>query len=76
MANELVQYQNIAEDIDVMLTATEISTPAILSDSSLTLMTHLLLIRNMEAPGGGSVACHYSIRWLSVKWNPSKISRA
>jgi ataxia telangiectasia mutated family protein len=73
MANGLVLYQNIAEDVDSMVTATEISTPAILSDSSLSLMTHILHIRNMEVPGGSTVACHHIIRWISARWNPGKL---
>lgn len=72
MANGLVSYQNIAEDVDAMVTAAEINAPAILSDSSLSLMTHILHVRNMEVPGGSSVVCHHIIRWISARWNPGK----
>jgi hypothetical protein len=72
MANGFVSYQNIAEDVDAMVTAAEINAPAILSDSSLSLMTHILRIRNMEAPGGSSVACHHITRWILARWNPGK----
>ena len=74
MANGLVAYQNIAEDVDAMVTATDISAPAILSDSSLSLMTHMLHVRNMEVPGGSTVVCHHIIRWISARWNPGKVS--
>jgi serine-protein kinase ATM len=74
MANRLVSYRDIAEDVDAMVTATEISAPAILSDSSLSLMTHLVTLRNMEVPGGNSAVCHHIIRWISARWDPSKPS--
>jgi ataxia telangiectasia mutated family protein len=70
MANGLVSYQNIAEDVDAMVTAAEVNAPAILSDSSLSLMTHIMHIRNMEVPGGSSVVCHHITRWISARWNP------
>lgn len=73
MANKLVSYRDIAEDVDAMVTATEISAPAILDDSSLSLMTHLLNLRNMEVPGGSSAVCHHVIRWVTARWDPSKL---
>lgn len=73
MANGLVLYQNIAEDVDTMVTATELSAPAILSESSLSLMTHILNVRNMEVPGGSTVVFHQVIRWISARWNPGKV---
>jgi hypothetical protein len=73
MANGLVSYQDIAEDMDAMVIAPETSAPAILTDSSLSLMTHLLSLRNMEAPGGSVAAGHHVIRWISARWNPSEI---
>lgn len=73
MANGLVVYQDIAEDIDAILIAPETSAPAIVTDSSLSLMTHLLSSRNMEAPGGSLAAGHHVIRWISARWNPGEI---
>ena len=73
VANELVSYQNIAEDIDAMVNAPETSAPAILTDSSLSLMIHLLSLRNMEAAGGSMAAGHHVVRWISARWNPGKI---
>lgn len=71
MANELVSYRDIAEEVDAMVTATEVNAPAILTDSSTALMIHLLRIRNMEVPGGNLAACHHVIRWISARWNSS-----
>lgn len=72
MANGLVSYQDIAEDMDAMVMAPDTSAPAILTDSSLSLMTHLLSLRNMEAPGGSVSAGHHVIRWISARWNPGE----
>jgi serine-protein kinase ATM len=74
LANGLVSYQEIAEDIDAIVTTTEISAPATLSDSSISLMIHLLSARNMEVPGGSSSAAHHVIRWISSKWDPGMTS--
>ena len=72
IANDLITYQDIAEDIDAIVTAPETSAPATLTDSSLSLMVHLLSLRNMEVPGGSVAACHHVIRWISAKWNPGE----
>lgn len=74
IGNGLVSYQDIAEDINAMITAPEASAPATLTDSSTSLMVHLLNLRNMQIPGGSVAACHHVIRWASAKWNPSKSS--
>jgi ataxia telangiectasia mutated family protein len=63
-------YKDVAEDVDLMVTAPEINAPVMVCDSSLSLMTHLLRMRNMEVPGGSMVACHHVVRWVSARWSP------
>lgn len=69
LAKGLVKYQGIAEDVNAMIATPELSGPAILADSSLSLMAHLLHIRNMEMPGTSSVASQNVIRWVFTRWN-------
>jgi ataxia telangiectasia mutated family protein len=72
LVKDLVPYKDIAEDVDVMVSATEISAPLMICDTSLSLMMHLLHIRNTEVPGGSLIASHHVLRWLSTRWNPGK----
>lgn len=72
LAKGLVKYHNVAEAVSAIITSPELSGPAILADSTLSLMTHLLHIRNMEMPGASSTASQTVIRWAFSRWNPSK----
>ncbi len=74
LANGCVQYQDIAEEVNAIVTVPESNAPAIICDSSLLLVTHLLHMRNTKVPGGNSIACHQIIRWFSAKWNPGKVN--
>lgn len=71
LAKDLVKYHDIAEDVTAMITSPEITGPTMLADSTLSLMTHLLHVRNMEVPGASSVASQNVIRWAFTKLNPS-----
>jgi ataxia telangiectasia mutated family protein len=73
LANRLLKYQDVAEDVKSMVTLVEISAPAVLCDASLSLMIHLLHIRNTEVPGGSFSVSQNVIRWLFAKWNPGKL---
>jgi len=72
MAAGLVLYLNVSDVSDAILSVTDINAPAILCDSSVSLMSHLLHARNMEVPGGSSLVSHHVIHWLSAKWNPGE----
>lgn len=70
LARGLVYYQAIAEHVSAMVTSVDMSSPAVICESSLALMTHLLNVRNMEVPGGSLAACQNIVRWVFTKWNP------
>ena len=72
LAAGLVQYREIGEDVDAMITAADISGPAILCDSAVLLMMHLLHARVTEVPGTSLIACHHVIKWLFTRWNSGK----
>ena len=67
-----VQYHEVSEDIEAIITAADISGPVVLCDSALLLMAHLLHARVTEVPGASIVACSHIIRWLFGRWNPCK----
>lgn len=60
------------DDINIIITNSDISGPAVLVDSSLVLMLHLLGIRNTVSPNSSQATCLHIIRWVFVKWNPGK----
>ncbi len=66
----LVQYHEIGEDVEAIVSAADISGPVFPCDSSLLLMTHLIHVRVMEVPGASLMASHHVIRWLSSRWDP------
>ncbi len=64
----LVSYHAIADDINAMVTAADISGPALLVDSSLVLMLHLLHLRNTMLPSASQATSSHIIRWLFSRW--------
>jgi len=70
----LILYHEIAEDVDAMATSTDTNGPASLSDASMTLMSHILSLRVIEAPGIISQVSQHVIRWLFRCWTPGKQS--
>lgn len=74
LARKLVEYKDVVEGATAMLVMTEISAPAMLCDSSLFLMRHLLHVRNTEGSGGNVNASQNVVRWLFSKWNPGRTS--
>lgn len=74
LATGLVEYQEVSEDVNAMITAADVSGPVALCDSALFLMMHLLHVRVTEVPGASLLVCQHVIRWLFARWNPSKVS--
>lgn len=74
LAAGLVQYHEIGEAIDGMITAADINGPAVLCDSSLFFMMHILHTRVTEVPGASLIACQYVTRWLFTRWNPGMMA--
>lgn len=73
LATNLLMYRDISDGIDTLLTATDISAPAIICDSSLCLMAHILEARNINMPNGSLKARQQLVIWLSSKWAAGKI---
>ena len=73
LAMGLVQYHEVGEDIEAMITAADISGPVVLCDSSVFLMMHLLHVRVTEVPGASLTTCSYVTRWLLSRWNPGML---
>jgi ataxia telangiectasia mutated family protein len=70
LATGLVQYHDVGEDVEAIITTADISGPAMLCDSSILLMTHLLHVRVTEVPGASLTSCSNTARWLLSRWNP------
>lgn len=70
LASGLVQYHEIGEDIEAMITAADSSGPVVLCDSSIFLMMHLLHVRVTEVPGASLKSSSHVTRWLLSRWNP------
>jgi ataxia telangiectasia mutated family protein len=60
------------DDINIMVTNSDISGPAVLVDSSLVLMLHLLGVRNSNSPNASQATSNHIIRWIFSKWNPGE----
>ncbi|TVY84871.1 Serine/threonine-protein kinase TEL1 [Lachnellula suecica] len=76
LAKKLVDYHSIGDDVNAIITAADVSGPAIICDSAISLMTHLLNARVTEAPGASLVTSQHTIRWLFTRWNPADRSFA
>ncbi|RDW94766.1 hypothetical protein BP5796_00529 [Coleophoma crateriformis] len=76
LANGLLQYHEISEDVSAMITAADVSGPAVLCDSSALLMMHILHVRVSEVPGASLQACQHVMRWLFDKWKACKFITA
>lgn len=69
---DLVGYHGISRDINDIVTTADVNGPAVLTDSTLLLMLHLLKLRNLKLPNAGQTTCNHIIRWVFLKWNPGK----
>ncbi|KAG0649001.1 Telomere length regulation 1, partial [Hyphodiscus hymeniophilus] len=72
LARGVVQYHDVGEDVEAIITAADTSGPVLLCDSSIFLMMHLLNVRVTEVPGASLVACSHATRWLLSRWNPAE----
>ncbi|KAK1599168.1 phosphatidylinositol 3 [Colletotrichum navitas] len=76
LERELVPYHDISDDINSMVTTADVNGPALLVDSSIILMLHLLALRNVKLPNASQSTSHHIIRWAFLKWNPADPSYA
>ncbi|KAF7935754.1 hypothetical protein EAE99_002734 [Botrytis elliptica] len=67
----LLDYRDIEDSVNAIITTADISGPPVLCDSSIFLINHLLQVKVNEAPGASLAACQHVIRWLFGRWNPA-----
>ncbi|KAF4454991.1 hypothetical protein F53441_2552 [Fusarium austroafricanum] len=68
----VLPYHTISQDINNMVTTADVSGPSVLCDASISLMFHVLHLRNAKIPSASQSTCHHIIRWIFLRWNPSK----
>ncbi len=68
--SHLIPHHEIVNDINGIVTAADISGPALLVDSSLRLMLHLLHLRNAMLPNANQATSNHIIRWVFSRWRP------
>lgn len=73
LSRDLVQFHDISDDVHNIVTAADVSGPAILVDSSIILMTKLLQLRNHHLPSASFSTCSHVVRWLFLRWDPGEI---
>ena len=70
--SELLPYHAISDEVNSIVTTADVTGPAILSDTSLALMLLLFHVRNTRLPSASQSTCSHIIRWVFLKWNPSR----
>lgn len=68
----LLPHHGLSEDINNIVTTADVNGPAVLADTSISLMRQLFHIRNTRLPSASQSTCNHIIRWVFLKWNPSK----
>ncbi|KKA29316.1 hypothetical protein TD95_002381, partial [Thielaviopsis punctulata] len=72
----LVPYHNISGEITRIITNPDFSGPAVVVDSSLLLMLHVLHLRNSKVPNASGTTSSHVIRWVFLKWHPDDMAYA
>ncbi|GKT73500.1 phosphatidylinositol 3 [Colletotrichum tofieldiae] len=76
LEKDLVPYHDVSDDINSIVTTADVNGPALLVDSSIILMLHLLTLRNVKLPNASQSTSHHIIRWAFLKWSPADPSYA
>ncbi|KAL5612869.1 hypothetical protein BROUX41_004052 [Berkeleyomyces rouxiae] len=58
------------------MTSPDINGPILIIDSSLSLILHLLHLRNSRVPNASEMTCSQTIRWVFSRWNPDDMAFA
>ncbi|KAF6844577.1 phosphatidylinositol 3 (ataxia telangiectasia mutated) [Colletotrichum musicola] len=72
----LVPYHDVSDEVNSIVTTADVNGPALLVDSAIVLMLHLLFLRNMKLPNASQATCNHIIRWIFLRWNPADASFA
>ncbi|KUJ09924.1 phosphatidylinositol 3 [Mollisia scopiformis] len=70
LAKERVKYHDIGEDVNSIITAADTNGPAVLCESSILFVIHLLHAKVTETPGSSLAISQHVIRWLFARWDP------
>ncbi|CAK7263391.1 Serine/threonine-protein kinase tel1 [Sporothrix epigloea] len=74
LETDLISHEYSAKDVSILVTAAEVSGPALLVDSSLVLMLHLFHVRNRTLPSASEITSNHILRWLFSRWKPADIT--
>ncbi|KAL6913067.1 hypothetical protein FSST1_010827 [Fusarium sambucinum] len=69
---DVLPYHTISADINNIVTTADVNGPSVLCDTSISLMLHVLQLRNARIPSASQSTCHHIIRWVFLRWNPSE----
>jgi ataxia telangiectasia mutated family protein len=70
----LVRYEDVADAAASILGVSELTAPAIICDSSIELVRHLLTLTSSSGAAGIPYG-HTVIRWFFMKWNIGEFIR-
>ncbi|RDA85469.1 hypothetical protein CP532_0008 [Ophiocordyceps camponoti-leonardi (nom. inval.)] len=68
----LLPYHSLSEDINNFVVTADVNGPALLCDSSLSLMSRLFHERNARLPSASQATSSHVTRWVFLKWNPNE----
>ncbi|KAI1867676.1 uncharacterized protein JN550_006817 [Neoarthrinium moseri] len=71
---DILPYRQVSDDINNIVTAADVSGPAVVSDASVALMTRLLQLRNQKLPNASHATCSHVVRWLFLRWDPGDVN--
>ncbi|KAM0436085.1 hypothetical protein ACHAPT_002977 [Fusarium lateritium] len=69
---DVLPYHTVSEDVNGVVTTADVSGPSVLCDTSISLMFHVLHLRNARIPSASQSTCHHIIRWIFLRWNPNE----
>ncbi|KAI8662620.1 Serine/threonine-protein kinase Tel1 [Fusarium sp. Ph1] len=69
---DVLPYHTVSEDVNGIVTTADVSGPSVLCDASISLMFHVLHLRNARIPSASQSTCHHIIRWIFLRWNPNE----
>lgn len=69
LRTDVLPYHSLSDDINSITTTADVNGPAVLCDTSIGLMHHLLSVRNTILPSASQATSNYIIRWALMRWN-------
>lgn len=72
---DILPHHSLSDDINSITTTADVNGPALLCDTSVALMYHILHLRNAILPGASQATSGHIIRWALLRWNPGEVHR-